>query len=210
MTKIDETKLREEYARQVLLRVYPNKYSEAVLGDQPDIQSNDDSIGVEVTGTMKQRIRYGVAQFTKLYGKHISVLTVEKKKQLVKYKVRIKADDKGIIKYVLPAEVWGSSNETKEAFTQKTHKLNSGHFKIFKENNLFLFAEGEESNEVQGLIDYIKEAENAVYSFEYVYLYTYNELYSISTKNSSYDLTYMTEEQKEAFEEEATRVASMY
>ncbi|MBB5179930.1 hypothetical protein HNQ44_001354 [Planomicrobium koreense] len=209
MININETKLREEYARQVLLSVYPEKYLAASIVDRPDIQNKIESIGVEVTGTMKQRLRYGLAQFSSLYGKPISSITTKKKRQLDKHKVKVKANEQGYIKFIIPAAVWGSGNDIKEAYKNKLIKLNSGKFSIFEENNLFLFAEFEEEKEVQELINFVKETKVTKYKFEYIFLYTFNELYSITTKNFTYDLLEITEDQKKVFKEAAIKAANV-
>lgn len=86
MPNINETKFREEYARQVLISVFPEKYKGSIVSDKPDIQQISSSIGVEVTGTLIQRIRYGFAQFSDLYGKPVTSITAKKKSSLLKTK----------------------------------------------------------------------------------------------------------------------------
>lgn len=197
----DETKLREEYARQVLLAMYPEKYQSSLLEDQPDIQNEQKDIGVEVTGTLEQRLRYGIAQFSTLYNKHTNTVTSKKKEQLKKHRVRLVTDGNGTIKFIIPEAVWGSGNKTKEAFSNKLDKLNDGNYKIFKENNLFLFAEGEEEYEVLNLIEYIKTSERKSREFNLIYLYTYQELYIISAQDYSFEVLSIGAEQKEAFQQ---------
>lgn len=175
--------------------------------DKPDIQQIPNSIGVEVTGTLIQRIRYGVAQFSDLYGKPMTAITAKKKKQLIKNEVSIKTDEEGIIKFTIPAAVWGSGNDTKKAFENKLEKLNDVNYKIFNENNLFLFAEGEEDYEVQELFNYIKSVKKIRYIFDNIYLYTYKELYSISIHNLTFNIVHITEEQKLEFMKEAAKFA---
>lgn len=209
MINVNETKFREEYARQVLLSIYPEKYLKASIVDQPDIQNKIESIGVEVTGTMTQRLRYGLAQFATLYGKPISSITTKKKRQLEKHKVKVEANEQGDIRFIIPSAFWGSGNDTKQAYENKLVKLNSGKFSIFEENNLFLFAEFEEENEVQELINFVKEKENTKNKFDYIFLYTYNELYSITIKNFTYDLLEITEDQKKIFKQAAIKAANI-
>lgn len=208
LRKPDETKLREEYARQVLLAMFPEKYQDSSLGDQPDIQNEQKDIGVEVTGTLEQRVRYGVAQFSTLYNKHISSVTSKKKEQLKKHLVRLVTDDEGTIKFIIPEAVWGSGNKTKEAFSNKLNKLNDGNYKTFDENNLFLFAEDEEEYEVRSLIEHIKATEMNSRKFNLIYLYTYQELYVISTQDYSFEVLTVREDQKEVFLSESIKIAT--
>jgi hypothetical protein len=209
MRKVDKTKYLEEYARQVLISTYPEKYEEASLVDKPDIQNVAKSIGVEVTSALKQRLSYGIAQFSNLYGKPVDSITAKKKKQLRKHKVQLKSDGEGIIKFVIPEAFWGSANDTKEAYDKKLMKYNNGDFSVFEENNLFLFAEGEEEYEVQQLLSFIEKRENieCEFEFDYIYLYTYRELYTISTRSNIYDVLHIADEQKKKFEQKAIKVA---
>lgn len=61
--------MREEYARQVLLALFPEKYQDSFLADKPDIQNLVQNVGVEVTTSMDQRLQYGIAQFSGFYNK---------------------------------------------------------------------------------------------------------------------------------------------
>lgn len=188
--------------------MYPEKYKDSSLGDQPDIQNAQKDIGVEVTGTLEQRLRYGLAQFSPLYNKHISTVTSKKKEQLKKHRVKLGTNDEGIIKFVVPEAVLGSGNKTKEAFSNKLNKLNDGNYKTFEENNLFLFAEDEEEYEVSGLIEHIKATERKGREFNLVYLYTYQKLYIISTLDYTFDVLNVREEQKETFLSESVKIAT--
>ncbi|MCH4826370.1 hypothetical protein [Planococcus halocryophilus] len=201
-----ETKFREEYARQVLLAIYSEKYLESSLADKPDIQNYNKHIGVEVTETMKQRLRYGVAQFSSLYNKHISEVTSKKKDQLKKHKIRLDTNNEGIIKFILPEAFWGGVNQSIEAFNNKLNKLNDGNYKIFKENNLFLYAEGEEEYEVIDLIKHIKESKKSNRKFDYIFVFTFKDLYAISTNDYSFEIFMITEEQRKNFSLEAAKV----
>lgn len=197
--KFNRKRVREEYARQVLLTLFTKKYQDSFLADKPDIQNLVHSIGVEVTNTMDQRLQYGIAQFSPIYNKHISTVTPKKKEQLQKHKVKLDTDENGIIKFILPEAFWGSGNRTKEAFISKQNKLNEGNYKIFKENNLFLFAENEEEDEILELIEYIQSCEKSKRNFNLIYIYTYKELFEISTYNYSYRVFSINAEQKEHF-----------
>ena len=70
-----QTKFSEERSRLILAYVYPEKYSDAVLGESPDIQNPIASVGVEVTSGMRPDIQEGVSRALSITGKTASEFT---------------------------------------------------------------------------------------------------------------------------------------
>ncbi len=209
--KLNEKIYREEYARQVLLHFYPEKYEGALLKDKPDIQIEMKDIGVEVTGSLLERIRYGLAQFIELRGKSFNSLSSKKKDLLREKEVFLNVDNEGIIEYIMPAAVWGTGNDTKTAYTKKLKALNKDGFQFFNENNLFLFAEYEEETEVQNLISFIEEYKyrKMKHFFDHVYIYTYKELYTISCKDLQYTSMPIDHSQRKLINDVARKAATV-
>lgn len=85
--------------------------------------------------------------------------------------------------------------------------MNNVNYKIFNENNLFLFAEGEEGYEVQELFNYIKSIKKIKYIFDNIYLFTHKELYSMSIHKLTLNIVHISEEQKLRFMKEAVKFA---
>ncbi|VEF47526.1 Uncharacterised protein [Bacillus freudenreichii] len=165
----------EEFARQLLLAAEKQKYQGAFVSDKPDIRVVSGIIGVEVTDSIKENIRYGIAQYTALRGKTVNGLTKKKKSYLQQNDVVIVTNERGNVISAAPGPVWGSLNNIKKAIEMKTIKLNHPDFKKFKENNLLIFAEDEE-------LEYIREQlaialnsgsiTNLHFQYDFIYVYS--------------------------------------
>ena len=96
----------EAYAAQLLLNVYPDKYGGAILKDKPDIQVERADIGVEVTHSLLEQVRYGLAQYSQLTGKDYANLSTKKIDRIMEMGVLVKKDINQNILYAGPGSVW--------------------------------------------------------------------------------------------------------
>ena len=97
----------------------------------------------------------------------------------------------------------GSTNDTKKAYSQKLKKLNGPGYRKFRENNLFIFAEFEEEDEIHELVDFISLMDEKNLRFDYVYVYTGSEIYSINTNNLAFENVPINSNIKEISKEKA-------
>ncbi len=85
---------------------------------------------------------------------------------------------------------WGNEHDIVSAYLNKLDKLNSTHFKRYKENNLFIFAWMIEKDDIEHEISKIVEQnqrdhECISYKFDDIYIFTGDILYCITLKNTT-------------------------
>jgi hypothetical protein len=135
-TSQQKKKFEEERARRILLALFPEKYSRTTLSDAPDIVTSTPSIGIEVTSSL--------------------VGTVQKE---------LSDHAAGTITnpgaYLASFVDWEEAYDIKSIFLKKLGKLNSPHYHLFSENNLFVYAWGIDDNELQDGITAICKANHA-------------------------------------------------
>lgn len=131
---LSHTKLNiwEVYAHLVLQYINPDIYANLQYQDKPDLQDTDSDLGVEVTQAIARENIEAEALYAKL-------LNEREKKTQKRHIERIE---------MLGAEVfdWGlfgpkgtnDFNLIMTAFEDKTSKLNSGNYKHFNHNHLFI------------------------------------------------------------------------
>lgn len=182
--------MRKEYfealAKQVLLHASPEKYKYSKLKDKPDIQNEKLAIGVEVTLAMSESFMHGYSKFSRMKDRTYENQSVVKKENMEhKSSVVMTEEDQRLMAAMTDA-IWGSLNDTKKAYRAKLKKLNGDGYTIFPENNLFIIAEFEEEHEIVDLVDFIKRKRKSAREFQYIYVYTGSELYTIQMKDHTY------------------------
>lgn len=123
----------ECYAKIVLEEMFSDKFNNLKIEDKPDLQSEDNKYGIEVTRAEDKKEIEAEELYSKLsYGQCRNV-----KKVLEKYShgnIRI---ENGIL--------FSSGNVSFDlilkAFKEKVDKLNNGNYKNFRKNHLFVFSD---------------------------------------------------------------------
>lgn len=193
----------EALASQLLLHNYPEKYRDSFLSDRPDIQNDKADIGVEVTFGIREKVMFEYEHTFRSIDKNDESLPLDN------VSIAALEEDSAI---ALPYEVSGSHNNIRRAYLAKMLKLNNGGYKIFQENNLFIIVEFEGDSEIQQaiqrLLDLIKSKSGDVHAYNYVYVYTGNELYTIDTKELTYSELVITSEVKRLSREKAKELSA--
>ncbi len=137
-TSLEIHKFEEERARRLLIYCFPDKYSTAQLSESPDIIVPSLSIGVEVTASMRQEIQQNLSIIRDITGKQTDELSKLSKKLIESGWINALQgqDDRWMATFT----EWGNMHDLVLAYEKKTEKLNDGHFNVFNENNLFIFA----------------------------------------------------------------------
>ena len=192
----------EALASQLLVHTYPEKYRDSFLSDRPDIQNDKADIGVEVTFGIREKVMFEYEHTFRSKDKNDESLTSKNEN------IDVLEDDSAI---ALPYEVLNSHNNIRRAYLAKMLKLNDGGYKIFRENNLFIIVEFEGDIEIQQaierLMDLIESKSGDVHAYNYVYVYTGDELYTIDTKELTYSELVITSQVKRQSREKAKELS---
>lgn len=123
----------ECYAKIVLEEMFSDKFNNLKIEDKPDLQSEDNNYGIEVTRAIDKK----EIEADKMYSKTIHNKCRNTKKVIEKYshgKIRIKNG-------ILSSSGKDSFDLILKSFCEKVDKLNDGNYKNFKQNYLFIFSD---------------------------------------------------------------------
>lgn len=169
----------ERKALGILQKVEPEKYQAAILLDKPDIQNPTQNIGVEVTQSLKESV---------LKALQLDAVNVHNNQQILGIiKERSGNDvlqidgplpDNSKKKITISIANWHSLFNLIEAYDNKVDKLQNGKYKLYKENNLFIFVFGDDEKSIERLAKHIygKRTER---QFDFIYVYSQPGLYII-------------------------------
>jgi hypothetical protein len=187
-TSQQKKKFEEERARRILKYLFPEKYSDTSLSESPDIITNDKRTGVEVTDSGTSKFSECLSRAGDISGKTHDELTAINKKNMSERKVTVTPvlDER----YLAGFTLWGDTHQVKKAYEKKCNILNSKHFEICKENNLFITAWLIDDVELfTGIEEILKDAkkktaENNI-NFDIVYIWTTTILIEIDMATHS-------------------------
>lgn len=176
----------EERARRMLLHIYPQKYADAELADAPDIVCPSSEIGVEVTSGLREDIQQNIARAASITGKTTDELTKNDKANIEKKRILHFQTAKGL--HVAGTwATWGSPFSHEKILIRKAINLNKSHYRLFEQNELFVFAWLIDSDELQEALDYIAgrrwlEASMSR-SFDTIYIFDGKVLTEVNVSN---------------------------
>ena len=154
--------------------VYPEKYEDAVLADAPDIVCEKHSVGVEVTSGLRQDILQDLSRAGRISGKTDAELTKIDRENIEKGRVLSFRTDSGVNMAGTWA-TWDSTFGHETILKKKCKTLTSSHFRVFRHNELFIFAWLIDQEELDEALEYIATgkwiAENARYVFDTIFIF---------------------------------------
>lgn len=169
-----KTQFDEERARRMLMYVHPEKYEDAVLADAPDIVCEKHNVGVEVTSGLRQDILQDLSRAGRISGKMDDELTKIDRENIEKGRVLSFRTDSGV-NIAGTWATWGSTFGHETILKKKCQKLNSSHFRVFRHNELFIFAWLIDQEELDEALEYIAAgkwiAEDARYVFDTIFIF---------------------------------------
>ena len=185
-TILQRTQFDEERARRILLYIYPQKYADAVLADAPDIVCPSAKIGVEVTSGLREDIQQNLAHAASITGKTTNELTKNDKANIEKKRILHFQTAKGL--HVAGTwATWGSTFSHEKILMRKTINLNKPHYRLFDQNELFVFAWLIDSDELQEALDYIAGRQwldaSMSRSFNTIYIFDGKVLAEVNVSN---------------------------
>lgn len=171
----------EQQALQILKKYDSKRYKEAVLKDKPDIQNDKQSIGVEVTQSLKESVLKALQLPENiLQEKDIAAVIKERYKEQT-VSIRLPLPNNNHKQVAISMANWHSLFDLVEAYKHKVKKLKQGHYQYYQENNLFIFVFGEDERIIQRLFSYVKQQKD-LKTYDYVYVFSTPSLYEIDAK----------------------------
>ena len=183
-----EKKYKEEFARQVLLYFYHDRYKDSYLSDRPDIKNKVLSIGTEVTGSLNESINRKLSISRELAAK--TKLESRDRTRLEQNEMVTKKTSDN--RYMLGFYFWGDSNNMIRSYEKKSKNMVKEGYSIYKENNLYIDSRLADRIEVDRFLDYLKVVDTSreVY-FDNIYIYTdiaYGQFILLTINTSSMTL----------------------
>lgn len=187
-----EKLIRENRAKRLLRFIFPQKYYKARLSDRPDIVSP--CVGCEVTNSLITPIFEIMAREPSVFNGDFYPLK-DKVIEMIRESDRDISLEEGIHEY-------------ERIYIQKLKNLNSGGYKLFEENNLFIFSW---IYEEKAVIDFLQLAENPPreykYTFDFVYLFFDQVLMEMDLQSGEYRIFPIEgEEQRKILKQSAWEV----
>ncbi|MGC6769013.1 hypothetical protein ACYSNR_09050 [Enterococcus sp. LJL128] len=169
----------ERRALEILQAVFPEKYEQALVLDKPDIQNPSQSIGVEVTQSLKEGVLHALG---KSYSADESEqdllirLKAEYGTDVLRMKLQLPDGSKKMVGISLAN--WGSLFNLTEAYDNKLKKLQNGNYTLYTENNLFIFVFWEDESYIVSLLKHLSSVQEKL-RYDIVYVYSIPYLYEI-------------------------------
>lgn len=162
-TKVD---WEECYAKVVLEKIYKDEFSRLKIKDRPDLQDDDNGIGIECTVAIDKKSQEAENLYIDLINNKV--------RKPDKCKERINQLGGKITEYMLFQSGTDSSVNILDAVKIKLNKLNGDKYKIFKNNYLLIrdsiYMREEEIEELQCLIKTIQSKEDIRFDKIYILL----------------------------------------
>lgn len=198
-------KFEEERAKRVLMYCFPDRYQNAELSESPDIVVPDLSIGVEVTGSLRQFLQENFSLADNIAKKASTELSKCEKEAITEQRIFVSTLPNG--QHFAGFTSWGDQHDLGTAYLKKLCKLNKHHFKRFEENNLFIFAwmidEDELTRGISEIIHSLDLPPEYKHSFDNIYICSETLLVHIRAKDRSVHHFYIPSEIMTSISEES-------
>lgn len=181
-------KITEEKARQILVTLFPDKYSNSELSESPDIIDSVHKIGVEVTSSLKSCIQQDLSRAVNICGKTEKELDKNDKTNIKEGRVITIVLPNGQYCAATNAH-WGDEHDFETIYIKKIDKLNREHFNCFKENNLFIDSSLIDKDELELAIEYFQKNCNKnddKKQFDYIYIFVEYAIFEIDMHTGDY------------------------
>jgi hypothetical protein len=176
-------KYYENYAKLTLAYIYDKKLInlEVEGKEEPDMQNEDLSLGIEVTRAINENIGVAASIINDYFGKNLSYddleKIVEEKKKFEGELFEIDKDTKGISYLKGMYDTNLSIELIKEAIFKKIERLNEN-YTIFKTNGLYIYAQilPVDKNKIKNLLENINNYGEYKYYFDIYFINCIDEL----------------------------------
>jgi hypothetical protein len=156
-----DTTFFERYAMIALQTVLGDKYAHLVNSDRPDLQDVENSLGIEVTRSIKENRTEAELLVNELAGTEIFCIN-ESDLQDIKLYGYAFGLNYGQFMGELEKRYWSLALPLKRIIKSKVHKVADGFYGNFNQFELFVFTKDDLSrHEVQLTVYYMTELQNA-------------------------------------------------
>lgn len=197
----------EQYAKLTLSSCYDQELASLVNKDKPDLQSDELSIGIEVSRSVSSESCHQQFIINKYFGKgYTPEYIIEQAKKEKKYGDIFKDIDGLCV-----AEMNFNTNDiiTRTMFSihEKTIKLNSD-YKLFNSNWLYLFLGTSmvTDQDIKTIVDYLKNSDYKEKSFDKIFINTIDRIFVINS-NFQIDKIEVSEEQLKLIKSQALSIS---
>lgn len=177
----------ENYARQMLNHIFNFDLSTLEYKDKPDLQDFEHQMGVEVTQDVYETEMMCLNFWNKYEKTPYDEIPIKEIELYRKNKGKLKINNNHLISGTLGEAKENSPTHLNKTINKKLIKLNSGNYKIFKNNMLYVFVE------TVSLLDsyimtVIEDVNNANYPLKYtrIILDSWFELCDCDIVNKKY------------------------
>lgn len=197
----------ERYAMVSLTTLLGEHYAHLVNRDRPDLQDEEQGIGIEVTRAIRENKNVANALVNEMAGEDIKEVNAEDLRHINQSGYAYGLGDGSIIgrnEY----EFWSLALPLKRILEIKMNKVNDGFYGDFDEFGLFVFTKEDlDIDQIKQTIAFMMEKQayqNRLYSR--LFLSQIQALFDCDLETGRYRKIKISEEQRRAFYEEAIKV----
>ena len=197
----------ERYAMVSLTTLLGEHYAHLVNRDRPDLQDEEQGIGIEVTRAIRENKNVANALVNEMAGKDIKEVNAEDLRHINQSGYAYGLGDGSIIgrnEY----EFWSLALPLKRILEIKMNKVNDGFYGDFDEFGLFVFTKEDlDIDQIKQTIAFMMEKQayqNRLYSR--LFLSQIQTLFDCHLGTGRYRMIKISEEQRRSFYEEAIKV----
>jgi hypothetical protein len=197
----------ERYAMVSLATLLGEHYAHLVNRDRPDLQDEEQGIGIEVTRAIRENKNVANALVNEMAGEDIKEVNAEDLQHINQSGYAYGLDDGSIIgrnEY----EFWSLALPLKRILEIKMNKVNDGFYGDFDEFGLFVFTKEDlDIDQIKQTIAFMMEKQayqNRLYSR--LFLSQIQTLFDCDLETGRYRKFKISEEQRRSFYEEAIKV----
>lgn len=182
-----DTTFFERYAKISLTELVDNRFCQLVNRDRPDLQDNQNSVGIEVTRAIRESKEVAHALINKIAGSPIMDVSNEDWNDMNTYGYGYGLSDHlvGQIEY----DYWATAMPMKRILDNKIHKVADGFYGDFKIFGLYIFSkENLDNNNVKQTIRYAMDLqkENKI-KYTSMYISQIHEMFVCDLNNASFE-----------------------
>ena len=197
----------ERYAMASLATLLGEHYAHLVNRDRPDLQDEDQSLGIEVTRAIRENKNVANALVNEMAGEEVKEVNAEDLRHINQSGYAYGLGDGSLIgrnEY----EFWSLALPLKRILEIKMNKVNDGFYGDFHEFDLFVFTKEDlDLDQIKQTITFMMEKQayqNRLYSR--LFISQIQTLFDCDLETGRYRKIKISEEQRRSFYEEAIMV----
>ncbi|MDR2921423.1 MAG: hypothetical protein LBV72_18915 [Tannerella sp.] len=200
-----DTTFFERYAKISLTELVDNRFCLLQNRDRPDLQDDQNSVGIEVTRAIRECKEVAHALINKIAGRPIMDVSDEDWMDMTTYGYGYGLSDNivGKIEY----DYWATAMPMKRILDNKIHKVTDGFYGNFKTFGLYIFSkENLDNDKVQQTIRYAMDLQkNKKTKYTSMYISQIHEMFVCDLNNASFEPIEISKSLSRKFYKEAVK-----